>query len=197
MVSPIKPVVMSLFMQKVIYKLATQPWQARLGLALMLLSLLAWLFFAQPKSAQLAQLITQLQQQKQALLNKPIPATPAIALSELEQFEALLPAPGETNTMIAQLLQLAISQHLPIDKVEYSTHIDTQTKQQTLQIKLPTKGHYLQVRQLINQALNAQPSLALSEVSFNRNDLNDEAVEAHLLFTLYLNQDESNKHAAH
>jgi len=197
MASPIKPAVMPIFVQKALYQLAVQPWQARLGLALMLLSLFAWLLITGPKSAQLVQLNALVQQQKQALLNKPAQAIPANALSEFEQFEVMLPAQSQANTMIAQLLQTAINQNLPIDKVEYNTQAVAQTTLHTLQIKLPTKGHYLQIRQLINQALNAQPSLALSEISINRNDFNDETVEAHLLFTLYLNQDLGSKHATH
>ncbi|HOY87900.1 MAG TPA: type 4a pilus biogenesis protein PilO [Methylotenera sp.] len=179
---------LSMPLQKATYTLAIQPWQGQFGLALILLSLLFWLFIVMPKSAQLTSLNADIQQQKKLQFTKPNQVNMPSKPSETERLIAMLPDQYQANTITAQVLQTAIQQGLPIDKVEYSLQGASKTKLQTLQIKLPTKGSYVQIRQFINLALNAQPSLALSDVSFNRDDLSVEQVEANMVFTLYLQQ---------
>jgi hypothetical protein len=54
------------------------------------------------------------------------------------------------------------------------------------QIRMPLNGSYTQIRHFINQVLNQHANVALNEVSFAREDIGTEVVNANILFTLYL-----------
>ena len=188
MADQINQTAMPVQVQKIIYNLANWHWQEKLALALMLFSVLMWIFVDRPTSARLATLVVDVQLQKQRLLSKPYQMKLPSMRSESEQFTSILPAENQANRCIAELLQLATQQGIPIDKVEYSTQTNAKSKLQTVHIQLPIKDNYVQIRQFINQALITQPSLALSEIRFSRDDLRTEQVEANMAFTLYLQQ---------
>lgn len=54
-----------------------------------------------------------------------------------------------------------------------------------LRITLPVKGSYAQIRRFITATLAEVPTLALDEVSFQRQSARDPRIEAQIRFTLY------------
>lgn len=176
----------SVLLQKIMYTLALRPWQEQFGLGLILLSMLMWFWVDRPATARIVELSAEIQQQR--LIAKPSQVSQPDKLSEHDQLAALLPLANQANALIAEFLHIASQQGLPIDKVEYKAQPAQKGNFQALQILLPTKGQYVQIRQFINALLNVQPSLALNEIRFNRDDLSVEQVEANMVFMLYLQQ---------
>ena len=54
------------------------------------------------------------------------------------------------------------------------------------QITLPARASYPQLRAWIGEVMNAVPSAALDEISFRRDDVGSDSVEARVRLTLFL-----------
>lgn len=173
------------------YKLRRLHWQAQIGLLLIVTGLLLLLTVTSPKAHALKALnadITELKNSHQASTFQEN-INPEIDIAE--QFYALLPAQKEVNIKIAQILQIASDNGLQVKKVEYTTQSTASAALLKYQIKLPLTGTYLQIRQFVTHTLNAQPSLALSDINFKRDDIGADLVKSNILFTLYLKQEKS------
>lgn len=173
------------------YKLHRLHWQAQTGLSLIVMGLLLLLTVTLPEAHALKALkadITELKSSHQASTFQEN-IKPEIDITE--QFYALLPAQKEVNVKIAQILQTASDSGLKIEKVEYTTQSTASAALLKYQIKLPLTGTYIQIRQFVTRTLNAQPSLALSDINFKRDDIGSDLVESNIQFTLYLKQEKS------
>jgi len=172
------------------YKLRGLDWQSRTGLLLMIFGLLLLLAITLPKAYALKAFKADLAKLK---------STRASVSQEnrkpdfdvTEQFYALLPAQKDVNVKIAQILKIAADSGLQIEKVEYASQSAASSALLKYQIKLPLTGTYMQIRQFINQTLNSQPSLALTDVNFRRDDIGADLVESNIQFALYLKQGKS------
>ena len=96
------------------------------------------------------------------------------------------PPRAEANDHIAKVLEVAKANGLVTNKIEYLPQVLPKVQVVQYQIKVPVLGTYLQIRQFVNQVLNVQPSLALSEITLKREDVNNDAVAANIQFNLNL-----------
>lgn len=130
-------------------------------------------------------------QHLQAELNKPLPtSTPTIREdkpSELTQkFYQLLPDERQADVIDAQILRSADSLGMVFEHAEFKSIPVDDAHLLVQHIKLPLKGNYIQIRQFLNALLNAYPSLALTELTLQRDDATRDQVESQVEFTLYL-----------
>jgi len=176
--------------QFTLYKLRRLEWQSKAGLSLMVIGLLLFLTMTLPKIHTLKALKVDMANLKntQSSISQEN-RKPDFDITE--QFYTLLPVQKDVNVKIAQILQIAADNGLQIEKVEYVSQSTTASALLKYQIKLPLTGTYIQIRQFINQTLNSQPSLALTDVNFRRNDIGADLVESNILFTFYLKQGKS------
>lgn len=127
----------------------------------------------------------------QAELNKPLPTlVPTVSPdtpSELTQkFYQLLPDERQADVIDAQILRSADSLDMVFEHAEFKSIPVDDANLVVQHIKLPLKGNYIQIRQFLNALLNAYPSLALTELTLQRDDATRDQVAAQVEFTLYL-----------
>lgn len=129
--------------------------------------------------------------QLQAALNQPlspvVPEVPQQTAQDITQkFYALLPEELQADAISAQILRSADSLGMVFEHAEFKTVAEEDARLITQHIKLPLTGNYVQVRQFLNALLNAYPSLALTALTLERNDVLNDQVQAQIEFTLYL-----------
>lgn len=167
-----------------VYVLRRLHWQSKLGL-LFFAAGLSLLFILIPAETNHLDTLTKDYSnitQKKAM--KPVEKVPVFSVDE--QFYAVLPAQNQVNVKIAQILEKANDSGLLIEKADYAALTASDALLHKYQIRLPVNGSYTQIRTFINQILNTQSNLALSEVNFRRDDIGTDIVSANILFTLYL-----------
>jgi hypothetical protein len=165
-------------------------WQGLAGIFLLLACLASGLGLAVPEKERLNQLTLEVEK-----LRKEVPQYKSkhkgkwadhSPQASLKNFYEFLPKENDTTSQLSILLYLASANDLVPDKVAYKLTHHKQAPFSRYQINLPVRGTYVEIRTFINQAFNALPSLALNEISFVRQDINHDEVEANLRFTLFL-----------
>ncbi len=163
---------------------------------LFLAGAMAWCWWLPYARAQLKmQIGTQQQAISQARLAlHPVAGTaPIIALPVAEQHLAdFYDALGEqrySEQQIKTLFALAAKTGIRLTQAEYKSALDKNGRYRTYQIVLPVKGSYAQIRQFCEMTLLAIPFASLDEVSFKRDAIASAMLDAHVRFTLYLNDE--------
>jgi len=90
---------------------------------------------------------------------------------------------------MSRVYQAAVEQKLALDQGEYHLERDKYSKLQRYEIELPLKGTYPQLRHFLAKALADVPILALDGVSFNRQKIDDAALDARVKMTLYMREE--------
>lgn len=75
---------------------------------------------------------------------------------------------------------------IPLQQGDYSLVPDAEGEYSKLQISLPVKGTYPQIRAYLHALLEKLPALSLDEISFRRDSIKSTTVEARLRLTLYV-----------
>lgn len=109
----------------------------------------------------------------------------------VKRFYAVLPAHNELNQKVSEILNAAENGGLTPLKSAYLTRPVAQSRMSKCQIKLPLVGRYQAIRKFITDVMNAQPTIALSDFNFRREDLSSNVVNANVEFILYTKADES------
>lgn len=107
------------------------------------------------------------------------------------RFYAVLPAQNEHNQKISEILHAAEMHGLTPVRSDYVARAVPQSMMVQYQMRLPLVGRYLTIRKFITDVMNTQPSVALSNISFRRKDLDRDVVDANIEFILYTRAGES------
>lgn len=161
-------------------------WPGLLGLALIALAwpLTHWGADARREAAQ--QLRSQLAQQRAT----PAPKDPQREAAERQAWlQQHLSAPPAALGTIEHLHRSAHQRGLTLASGEYRLGGATGSTAQRYQITLPVLGPYPQLRGWLADVMNAQPALALEELSFSRPNAADAQVQARVRWALYLKAD--------
>ncbi|AZP13389.1 hypothetical protein [Undibacterium parvum] len=116
------------------------------------------------------------------------PIVPVLSVSEQNRakfFDVL----GETayaEQQVKTLFTIAESLGLSLNQGEYKSNFDKNSNTYVYQIQLPVKGPYLVIRQFCEKTLLAIPFASLDEMSFKREAIGSNILEAKLRFSLYL-----------
>ena len=158
-------------------------WPGGLGLLLLALAwpLLHW--GADATRQQAHDLRERLAQQR---LSAPPRDPQADATERLAQLQGELATPAAALQTIELLHRAAALHGLTLASGEYRLAGSARTVAQRYQITLPVLGTYPQLRAWLADALNAQPALALEELSLSRPAAADARVQARVRWTLYL-----------
>ena len=111
------------------------------------------------------------------------------SLQEMNEFYKRFPSGASLPKWLHLIDQIAIKQHLVLNRGDYKF---SQTKQGQLlryEIVLPLVGKYTQVHQFIQHVLQEIPALALSDLQIKRENSLSPTVEAKLVFVLFLKGD--------
>jgi hypothetical protein len=105
---------------------------------------------------------------------------------QLRAFYGFLPAQTAAAEWLDKIYAAASKENISLPRGEYSLLIEPETGVARYRILLPVKGSYSQIRSFVAVALDAVPSLALDDISFERQKIGDGAVDAKVRMTLYL-----------
>jgi len=118
----------------------------------------------------------------------PPPAPPAApgADRKLADFQGALGRRQSVELQLKEIFALAQRHGLVLRQGEYRAGEDRAGKFATYQLNLPVKGRYGAIWAFVFDALRALPHASLDDVSFRRDAIQAEDVEARLRLTLYL-----------
>lgn len=156
---------------------------------LFLLGLAAWLVLA-PRARRELTDYQQLVMARQKAASEPRPkaalSPAAEAQLRLEKFHARLGERHYPEQQIKTLFALARQANLPLQKGEYRFADEPVAGLATYKISLPVQGSFAAIRRFSEQALVRIPFAALDEISFQREHIGSERIDAIVHFTLYL-----------
>lgn len=110
----------------------------------------------------------------------------ASANDNLRLFYDTLGEKRYAEQQVRTLFGLAAKAGLTLSQGEYKSGYDRNARLTTYQVTLPLKGSYADVWKFSLMALRAIPFASLDELSFKRENIGDQQVEARLRLTLYL-----------
>jgi hypothetical protein len=174
---------MNVIARKIEYFYKTLQWPSKLGLLFIAIGLLIIFFQVFEGKQELERLDRQLAQAREQKVTEVVLA---LEPDVHEAFYALLPQQPHANQQISEILGMANEHQLLVEKASYAVPKIADSTVSKQQIRMPLNGSYTQIRHFINQVLNQHANVALNEVSFAREDIGTEVVNANILFTLYL-----------
>jgi len=153
-------------------------WPGLAGVAALVLAVVA-IVLGQRWDAQAAAL----QAEAHALRAKARPATTTASPVSVQQWQAALPAAGERQQRLADLLELSIRLELNGARTEH--RLSTAEGLERLRVTMPVTGSYAQVRRLISAALEHDPALSLDSIKLRRVSPMSTDVDAELQWSLH------------
>jgi len=125
-----------------------------------------------------------LQAEAHELRAKARPAAAALAAPvSVQQWQASLPAPGDRQQRLADLLELGIRLDLNGARTEH--RLSTSEGLERLSVTMPVTGSYAQVRRFIGAALEHDPALSLDAIKLRRVSPMSADVDAELQWSLH------------
>ena len=156
------------------------------ALGLTLATLLFWWQSIGPAQHQLAALQARAAHlQAQLPLTPPPAAVPEDHKGRVVAYFRSFPALSAMPQAIADVLQLAGTLDLNIDKVDYGYQPLRQDDLATLQMGFALKGAYPKLRRFVITVLSQHPAVALEELTLRRDGIGSTEVEARIRLTLY------------
>lgn len=113
-------------------------------------------------------------------------AAPLSPSQRRERFFNGLPATGEVTQSVERIYAAAAAEKLSLMHGEYTGSELPVAGLVRYKITLPLKGSYGQVRRFIAESLKTVPGLALDDVTLQRPNIGDAAVEARVQLSLFL-----------
>jgi len=106
---------------------------------------------------------------------------------KLDNFYRTLGDRSRSEKYLAVIFSGASRSGLSLDQGEYQWQFDRDSNIYRYQIHLPVKGNYGEIRKFCQMVLLELPFASLNEMNFQRESASDDALDANLSFTLYLN----------
>lgn len=165
----------------------TWPWLA--ALALLAACAGFYLSVVMPARHALGELKTQLstmQQDEERLKQESQGAARTAPAGQLEAFYQNFPAENVVPESLDKMIKLAQAKGLNPKQAEYRIIKNNPGELLSYQITLPIKGAYPKIMAFIFELLPTIPNLSLDNVSFQRQKIGDNVIEATLKMTLYI-----------
>lgn len=159
-------------------------WPAAVGL-LLILGAIVWELFAVPalrteaiiRRAEQSELGKQLAEQ-----SKPHQTS----ANRLEDLYASLPADSAALAAVQTIHHAAAANGVNLPYGDYRLARDASNSLLRYQITLPARASYPQLRAWLSDVMNALPTAALDEISFQRDDVATPLVESRMRLTIFL-----------
>jgi hypothetical protein len=108
---------------------------------------------------------------------------------QLSEFYRAFPARAAMPDSMEALYAAAGEHHISLERGEYRLIAVKGEYLTRYELVLPVKGDYVSIRKFVVQALVDVPTLALDNITFSRQKVDEPAVDAELRFTLYLGRE--------
>lgn len=107
---------------------------------------------------------------------------------QLAEFYRLFPDASNSPDWIGKIAATAQRCGLSLDQGEYKPTRDTVGQLTRLQMTLPVRGEYRQIRRFLTATGAALPIVSLEQVQFERQKVGDPLIDARIRLVLYLGQ---------
>jgi Tfp pilus assembly protein PilO len=164
-------------------------WPGFLGAGLLVLAVGFALFAVEPARERLRALEAQRADLSARDKGKQQRAEPPTQRGQLANFYAFFPLTDAVPEMLGKVQRAAQRNDLMLAKGEYKLSEERDFRLTSYQVTLPVSGGYAQVRGFVNDVLDAVPAAALDELTFKRQAIDDDTLEARVRFTLFLGRD--------
>ena len=170
------------------YRLAQLGGVGTLGLVMALVAVLGWFTLVRAAEKELVtshKKLGSLQQQVQSKSSLPISS----ALNHEEQltvFYKSFPAGEKVPDALKRIYRAADKQELMLETGEYAWLQTGSERLARYRITLPVKGTFKQVLTFMDMVLKDNTTLALENAAFKRDKVDDAAVEAKLVFVVFV-----------
>lgn len=165
--------------------------EATVGLGLLALCLTFYFSALRPAQARLGELRTNMMSLHEKIQNtaKAMRDNQGSPAEQLDVYYKFFPPQTSTPDWLDKIYKAAREQNIQLEQGEYRTSRETAGKLVRYQITLPVKGGYLQLRKFLASVLTEIPIVSLDHISFERQKIGDEVIEAKIRFTLYLDRE--------
>jgi len=175
------------------------PWRRRLvrlsrtgiaGLGLLAVCLTFYLSALRPTEARLNRLQADMVSLHEKIRNaaNSLHSNQDTPTEQLVTYYKFFPSQTSAPVWLSKIYQAAQSQNIQLEQGEYRATREKTGKLVRYQIALPVKGTYLQLRKFVAAVLTEIPIASLDHISFERQKIGDEVIEAKIRLTLYLDQ---------
>jgi Tfp pilus assembly protein PilO len=170
------------------YRLAQLGGVGTMGLVMALVAILGWFTLIRAGEKELLtshKKLVALQQQVQAKSSLPVSS----ALNHEEQlrvFYTSFPAANKVPDALKRIYRAAEKHELMLETAEYNWLQGGSERLLRYRISLPVKGSFKQVLGFMDAVLQDNSTLALENASFKRDKVDDAAIEAKLVFVVYV-----------
>lgn len=162
-------------------------WPGSVGLGLLALALVGYQTVLLPAQDRLANLRTQISNQRaQIAKNKAMQTAMPAPEDNLLDFYRRFPVHVAAPDVLEKLYTAAADAGIALEQGEYRPETAKGDKLDRYQITLPVTGSYPQIRKFIARLLVDLPAISLDGVSFQRQKIGDAQVESQIKLTLYL-----------
>jgi hypothetical protein len=159
-----------------------------LGAALLLLAVLTWVVLVRSGEREVVaneRKILTLKQQ--ANIKSTLPANSALGREEqLRVFYSNFQPPEKLPDTLKKIYQAAQKQGLILETGEYMRLQTGAERLARFRVSLPLKGSFKQVLAMMDTVLKENNTVALENVTFKRDKVDDQAVEAKVVFLVFL-----------
>jgi Tfp pilus assembly protein PilO len=159
-----------------------------LGVALLLLAVLTWFGLVRSGENEILRnqhKIEALKQQQAA--KSSLPASSALNREEqLRVFYASFATAEKLPDTLKRIYQAAEKQGLVLETGEYTRVQAGAERLARFRVSLPVKGSFRQVLGLMDTVLQENNTVALENVAFKRDKVDDEAIEAKVVFLVFM-----------
>jgi Tfp pilus assembly protein PilO len=156
------------------------------GIALLIAASLTWFTLIQGEEGELIRLRQGLEalRQQDAAKNS-LPSNPILSKEEqLAIFYKSFPDELQVPDLLKQVFQAASSHDLTLETAEYSLIQTGSERLVRYRVALPIKGAFKQMLDFMDTVLKQNSAIALENVSFKRDKVDDAVVEAKLVFVV-------------
>ena len=110
------------------------------------------------------------------------------ASEQLAEFYRAFPDEASSPDWIGRIAATAEDSGLSLDQGEYKPSRDTVGRLTRIQMTLPLKGEYRQIRRFLASTWTKVPIASLEQIQFERQKVGDPLVDARIRLVLYLEQ---------
>ena len=175
----------SVFLQRQLgYRLQQLGIEGIAGVLMLVLAVVCWFILIHGGEAELVALQHKQQAlQKQAESQSRLPVTSALNREEqLRVFYKSFAATDQLPDTLQRIYKAAAKQQLALETGEYTRTLGGKERLARFRITLPVRGSFRQILGFMDAVLQADNTVALENASFKRDKVDDDAVEAKLVF---------------
>lgn len=171
-------------------------WITRLGLpgiigiGVFVMSLAFYFSLVQPKQLQLeeASQSIDLLSDRVNRAGKALKSGERPTVEQLSEFYQIFPNERNSVDLIGRIVAIAHSDGLNLDEGEYKVNHEKIGRLTRMQMILPVKAEYQQIRKFLADIGSDIPVASLEQIQFQRQKVGDPFVDTHIKLVLYLGQ---------